>query len=549
MEGKEKLMEGVRVKGVMVHARDIVNNEVVVSFINLPVYLTDGEILAKLEQWGVRAMSAIKRRMWPGTEIADGTRYLKVRLNDQVSLRLRGVEYFRVIHDRQVRVCRLCIKPGHIFRECPEFKCFRCHQTGHYARECEERRGGADGGVERGVGKKNVMGSRVEREEETLRHGGRYGGAARRKEEDGEKGKIQEVRSDNISKELVINVEIEGEDIITMIDLLKAVELTCGRVLGCRTKNGKRWELTMSNAKGKERLLDGFKIKNSRIVATELIKNIRVVSFLNLPLYITDDQIKYKLSQWGVEPASNIRRRKWAGTEIFDGARFLKVKFPEAVSSLPYSTKFDTLEGSEYFRVLHDQQEKVCRLCLQPGHILRECPEFYCFRCKKQGHYARECADMTAVAMEKGEMAEEEEEDVEEEGSGKEEALSGMETDEEERRESEEELEAVGGKESSSDSANATRGTQMLKGRSEVTEQRGGVESEDSGSRRGRSRSVLRSSDGGGNSLSEGQLSTSKGVRPEDVIKGEGKNITEEESEALPQRGTRGRKNKKDKKK
>ncbi|CAL8324375.1 unnamed protein product [Merluccius merluccius] len=113
--------------------------------------------------------------------------------------------------------------------------------------------------------------------------------------------------------------------------------------------------------------------------------------------------------------------------------------------------------------------------------------------------------------QEKGEMAEEEEEDVEEEGSGKEEALSGMETDEEERRESEEELEAVGGKESSSDSANATRGTQMLKGRSEVTEQRGGVESEDSGSRRGRSRSVLRSSDGRGNSLSEGQLSTSKG--------------------------------------
>ena len=409
---------------------------------------------------------------------------------------------------------------------------------------------GADGGVERRAGKENLMSSRVGRAGETLQHGGLDGGAARRRGEDREEGKMKEVRSNNIAKDLVINVDIEGDDIVTMIDLLKAVELTCGRVLGCRTKNGKRWELTMSNTKGKERLLDGFKIKNSRIVATELIRNIRVVSFLNLPLYITDDEIRDKLSQWGVEPASNIRRRKWAGTEIFDGTRFLKVKFPESVSSLPYSTKFDTLEGSEYFRVLHDQQAKVCRLCLQPGHILRECPEFCCYRCKKQGHYARECADMTAVATEKREMVEEEEEeveeDVEEEGSEKEEASSEMETDEEERRESEEEMEAVGVKKSSSDNVNATKETQMLKEKSEVTERRGGAEPEDSGSRRGRSRSVLRSSDGGGNSLSEGKLSTSKGVRPEDVIKGGGKNITEE---ALPQRGTRGRKNKKGHKK
>lgn len=38
---KKKLMDGVRVKGAIVHARDTVNNEMVVSFINLPVYLED----------------------------------------------------------------------------------------------------------------------------------------------------------------------------------------------------------------------------------------------------------------------------------------------------------------------------------------------------------------------------------------------------------------------------------------------------------------------------------------------------------------------------
>nr|XP_043881353.1 uncharacterized protein LOC122769119 isoform X2 [Solea senegalensis] len=44
----------------------------------LPAYITDKEILDKLHGWGVSAVSLIKRRMWPGTNIADGTRYLKV---------------------------------------------------------------------------------------------------------------------------------------------------------------------------------------------------------------------------------------------------------------------------------------------------------------------------------------------------------------------------------------------------------------------------------------------------------------------------------------
>ena len=49
IEAKEKLMDGISVRGALVHASDIVNNEMVVSFINLPVYFPDGKILAKLE--------------------------------------------------------------------------------------------------------------------------------------------------------------------------------------------------------------------------------------------------------------------------------------------------------------------------------------------------------------------------------------------------------------------------------------------------------------------------------------------------------------------
>ena len=198
-------------------------------------------------------------------------------------------------------------------------------------------------------------------------------------------------QSDNMRTDRVLNVEVDGAEKITMMELLKAVSGSCGRVIGCRQKGERRCELLMKSDGGKEKLLDGFKIKGCNVLAYGATKNERIVSFLSLPIYTTDAEIWAKLRDWKVEPVSPIRRRKWPETDIYDGTRFLKVRFPDSVSSLPYSTRFETLEGVEYFRVIHDQQKKVCRLCLQPGHILRDCDEFKCHKCHRVGHYAREC--------------------------------------------------------------------------------------------------------------------------------------------------------------
>lgn len=181
------------------------------------------------------------------------------------------------------------------------------------------------------------------------------------------------------------------------MELLRGINEVCGAVNGCRFKGDKKSEITMNHTKGKERLIDGFKIKNCQILARDLNNDELVVSFMNLPVYITDEDIHEKLNGWGVKATTPIKRRRWPGTEIADGTRFCKVKFFDTVQSLPYSTKFETLEGAEYFRVIHNRPVKVCRICIQPGHVLRDCPEFTCYKCDKQGHYARECKELGDV--------------------------------------------------------------------------------------------------------------------------------------------------------
>ena len=75
-------------------ASELANDEMVVSFLNLPAYILDEEILEKLRGWGVKAASAIRRRMWPGTRIADVTRFLKVKFNDSaVPTILHKIQY------------------------------------------------------------------------------------------------------------------------------------------------------------------------------------------------------------------------------------------------------------------------------------------------------------------------------------------------------------------------------------------------------------------------------------------------------------------------
>ena len=69
----------------------------------------------------------------------------------------------------------------------------------------------------------------------------------------------------------------------------------------------------------------------------------------------------------------------------------MKVKYSSNIESLAYSVKCQTVECDEYFRVLPDNQMKVCYNCMSDKHFIREWPNIVCHFRKEKGHYVLDC--------------------------------------------------------------------------------------------------------------------------------------------------------------
>ncbi|XDV21821.1 hypothetical protein PO909_026841 [Leuciscus waleckii] len=165
-------------------------------------------------------------------------------------------------------------------------------------------------------------------------------------------------------KEAMVVIDLRDNTEVKAEDIIKAVtqKIGFGKLLAVRPKHGREYELTLEGVDVCDVLVDGMEIKGDEVI---------------------EDKLKF----WGVTPMMKIRRRVYPGTNIADGTRYVKVKFPKENSK----AKFETADGTQYFRLIHDGQEKLCRMCMQPGHIIRDCPDFKCFECYEQGHFAKDC--------------------------------------------------------------------------------------------------------------------------------------------------------------
>lgn len=77
-KGKQNILQGLKVDDVNFTGHELSRREVMVSFLRLLAYTTDKEIYTKLQLWGVTPVSPIKQRYWLGTNVADGTRFVRI---------------------------------------------------------------------------------------------------------------------------------------------------------------------------------------------------------------------------------------------------------------------------------------------------------------------------------------------------------------------------------------------------------------------------------------------------------------------------------------
>lgn len=157
------------------------------------------------------------------------------------------------------------------------------------------------------------------------------------------------------------------------------------------SENKLSYEITTDNEDNAMKLTNGFEIGENKFNCIFQFNDVVVVSFMHLPAYIEDEEIIQTLTDKGCEIKSDVFRHVHARTQVADGTRYVHVKFPPGMVSLPWSMKFETGLGPRYFRVVHNNQRTLCNKCGSPLHKYRQCPQLICDGCDEQGHKIKEC--------------------------------------------------------------------------------------------------------------------------------------------------------------
>lgn len=83
-------------------------------------------------------------------------------------------------------------------------------------------------------------------------------------------------------KDLKVVLELQGTAPVSTMELLRALRGLCSGLVACRATGQRAYKVTMNHAKGKERLLDGFKMGDTSVHAKGLCNDQFVVYSLNL---------------------------------------------------------------------------------------------------------------------------------------------------------------------------------------------------------------------------------------------------------------------------
>jgi hypothetical protein len=212
-----------------------------------------------------------------------------------------------------------------------------------------------------------------------------------------ERGKANTVKRTYV-REHTVRVDVEDNKRTKADSVIGAIEQKLGAdaVFACVPKSGNIFEVTTADLISAELLLDGVEIDGRIFECSEVEQKGNkpiVVSLMYLPAYMEDDVIEAKIKEFDtdIEFVGHIRRHFYRGTTIADGTRIVTLRLPPGLKSLPYTMKFPYGNSNDYYRVIHDNQVKLCRVCNSDSHLMLNCPDFRCHRCNGQGHLKRQC--------------------------------------------------------------------------------------------------------------------------------------------------------------
>lgn len=245
-----------------------------------------------------------------------------------------------------------------------------------------QKKGIPNHGPERSMGRLNMT-ENIDRNERN----------AKADKTDGDKSSRRVDSKKVYKKECTVCVHDIPHSIYKALQVIEAAESVCGKnsVIAVVPSEDNTYEITTETQESALKLTNGICIDEKRFGVTFQFSDIVVVSFMNLPAYIEDKDILSKLAQKKCEIKSDVYRHVHPRTQIADGTRYVRVKFPPGLVSLPWSVRFDTGRGSKYFRVVHDNQRQLCNMCGSPFHKYRGCPKLICEGCNEQGHKIKEC--------------------------------------------------------------------------------------------------------------------------------------------------------------
>lgn len=144
------------------------------------------------------------------------------------------------------------------------------------------------------------------------------------------------IENKHYSKDCTIRVERLNTRIIGERIIIEEIEKVTGlnTVLAVVENDSSSYDVTMDSKALALRLSEGIEIAGRIYPVSLQFSDIVVVSFMKLPVFIDDDEIVSKLESKGVTVVSPVYRRTVPGTQVADGTRFMRCKFPPGITSL-----------------------------------------------------------------------------------------------------------------------------------------------------------------------------------------------------------------------